>query len=182
MKRAAVLSAALTLGAASPAGAQTVASVASRGVCSTSGIEGLSSQLVATQICMRPTLFVRAAPHAGVNLTSSRIHPLMTASARDALWRAARSRSLSVNSMFRTLADQYVLYYSRACGLAATPGNSNHQSGRAVDLGNWSSVVSVMRSAGCAHPYPSSDPVHFDCPGSDYRAESVRAFQRLWNI
>ncbi|MEZ4410763.1 MAG: hypothetical protein R3A52_30425 [Polyangiales bacterium] len=119
MKRAAVLSAALTLGAASPAGAQTVASVASRGVCSTSGIEGLSSQLVATQICMRPTLFVRAAPHAGVNLTSSRIHPLMTASARDALWRAARSRSLSVNSMFRTLADQYVLYYSRA--RAASP-------------------------------------------------------------
>jgi hypothetical protein len=163
-----------------PAGAQTVSSVARASGCSTAGVRPLSAQLVATQICMRPSLFVRVSGR-GISYSSSSVHPLMTDPARDAIVRAAASRSISVNSMFRTLADQYVLYHSGACGLAARPGQSNHQSGRAVDLGNWSSVVSTMGAAGCAHPYPSSDPVHFDCPGGDYRNESVRAFQRLWN-
>ncbi|MFO0563284.1 MAG: thrombospondin type 3 repeat-containing protein [Polyangiales bacterium] len=160
--------------------AQTVGSVARSSGCTTTGVRGISAQLVATQICMRPTLFVRVSGR-GISYSSSSVHPLMTDSARDAIVRAASNRAITVNSMFRTLADQYVLYHSGACGLAARPGQSNHQSGRAVDLANWSSVVSTMGAAGCAHPYPGNDPVHFDCPGGDYRSESIRAFQRLWN-
>ncbi|MEZ4406045.1 MAG: M15 family metallopeptidase [Polyangiales bacterium] len=168
--------------AAPLARAQTVAAVAARRECSTAGVVGLSRQLVDTQICMFPGVFVNAAPHAGVTLSESRIFSLMQSSARAALWSAAAVTPVRINSMFRTLADQYVLYHSGACGLAATPGNSNHETGIAVDLSNWSAAQRAMTNAGCRHPYPGTDDVHFDCPGSDRRADSVRAFQRLWNV
>ena len=155
--------------------------IANRGRCSTAGIEGLSRQLADTQMCIRPGEFVRFAPHRNITLTSDRVHPYMQASARDALWRAASRRSISVNSAFRTLADQYVLYKSGGCGLAARPGRSNHQSGRAVDLANSSAARSAMRAAGCSW-LGSRDPVHYDCPGRDKRSDTIRAFQRLWNI
>lgn len=164
------------------ASAQTVANVAARGQCSSAGVVGISRQLVDTQLCMFPGVFVNAAPHTGITLSESRLFPLAQASARDALWAAARTTPLTINSMFRTLADQYVLYHSGACGLAATPGNSNHQTGTAVDLANWSAAMRAMLNAGCRHPYPGNDDVHFDCPGGDRRADSVRAFQRLWNV
>ncbi len=167
---------------ASATSAQSVATVAARGQCSTAGVVGISRQLVDTQVCMFPGVFVSAAPHAGITLSEARIFSLAQASARDALWTAARTTPLTINSMFRTLADQYVLYHSGGCGLAATPGNSNHETGIAVDLANWSAAMRAMIGAGCRHPYPGSDDVHFDCPGTDRRADSVRSFQRLWNI
>lgn len=173
----------LSLLAAAPlAPAQTVANVAARRECSTAGVVGISRQLVDTQICMFPGVFVNAAPHAGVTLSESRIFSLAQAGTRTALWNAAAVTPIRINSMFRTLADQYVLYHSGACGLAATPGNSNHETGIAVDLANWSAALRAMTNAGCRHPYPGSDDVHFDCPGTDRRADSVRAFQRLWNV
>ncbi len=162
--------------------AQTVAAIAARGLCETSGVEPLSRQLVDTQMCLRPGAFVAFAPRAGITLTSTRVHPFLVASARDAVWAAAARVTLQVTSAFRTLADQYVLYHSGACGLAATPGTSNHESGRAVDISNYSAALSALTGAGCVHPYPGSDPVHFDCPGADSRAESIRAFQHLWNV
>jgi hypothetical protein len=137
--------------------------------------------LVKVQMCISPGTFVEFAPHAGVSLTSTSVKPYLLTTARDALWKAAGSLTLDVNSAFRTLADQYVLYYSGACGLAATPGNSNHETGKAVDLENWSAATSAMEAAGCTHTYPSTDPVHFDCPGADHRADSILAFQKLWN-
>jgi len=164
-----------------PASAQTVREIAARGACSTSGIEGISAQLTEAQICMYPGAFVAFAPHGGITLTSSRVHPLLQASARDALWAASARTSLQITSAFRTLADQYVLYHSGACGLAATPGRSNHQTGRAVDVSNYSAARSALTGAGCTW-LGSSDPVHFDCPGSDRRPDAVRTFQRLWNL
>ena len=161
--------------------AQSVSAVSGRYGCSTQGVERLAAQLVETQICMDPDRFVRASPHRGISLTSSRVRPLMSRSARDALWRAADRGNIQINSMFRTLAEQYVLYHSGSCGLVARPGESNHQSGRAVDVSNWSSVRSTMEAAGCRW-LGSSDPVHFDCPGGDYRAATILAFQRLWNV
>lgn len=181
MRRPIALSLAL-LTAGSAAYAQTVATIAARRECSTAGVVGISRQLVDTQICMFPGAFVNAAPHSGINLSSSRVFSLAQASARDALWTAARTTPLTVNSMFRTLADQYVLYHSGACGLAATPGSSNHETGTAVDLQNWSAAMRAMTNAGCRHPYPGRDDVHFDCPGTDRRPDSVRTFQRLWNV
>ena len=163
------------------ADAQTVDDVARRGACSTSGLEGISAQLAEAQRCLRPGAFVRFAPHPGVTLSSSRVHPYLQASARDALHAAAARGSLRINSAFRTLADQYVLYHSGGCGLAARPGQSNHQTGRAVDVGNYSAMRSALEAAGCTW-LGSRDPVHFDCPGTDRRSDAVLAFQRLWNV
>ncbi len=160
--------------------AQTVRDLAARGACSTAGLEGISRQLAEAQMCIRPGAFVRFAPHEGITLTSSRVHPYAQATARDALHRAAARGPIQVNSAFRTLADQYVLYHSGGCGLAARPGQSNHQSGRAVDVGNYSGARSALEAQGCGW-LGSRDPVHFDCPGSDRRPDSILAFQRLWN-
>lgn len=178
--RALIVSALLLL--PTTAGAATVAAEAAKGACSTGGVVGLSDQLVKAHMCLAPGLFVPFTPHAGITVSSSSVKPYLLASARDALWKASESKALQVNSAFRTLADQYVLYYSGACGLAAKPGNSNHETGRAVDLQNWSAALSAMTGAGCTHPYPSNDPVHFDCPGVDAKADSIRAFQKLWNL
>lgn len=164
-----------------PAAGPTIREIANRGACSTAGAEGLSAQLAEAQRCMNPGAFVRFAPHPGVTLTSDRVHPYAQASTRDALHRAAAFRPISINSAFRTVADQYVLYTSGGCGLAARPGRSNHQSGRAVDVSNHSSLRSTLEAQGCRW-LGARDPVHFDCPGSDQRNDSVRAFQRLWNV
>lgn len=163
--------------------AQTVDAVVAshRGGCTTAGFEGLSEQLVRSHLCAFPGSVAEFAPHAGITLTSSRVHALGTAETVAALHAAAARTPLSVNSAFRTLVQQYALYHEGGCGLAATPGNSNHQTGRAVDLQNWSAARSAMLAAGCTHPYPTDDPVHFDCPGPDMRSASVLVFQRLWN-
>jgi len=169
------------LATASTGSAQTVRDVANRGACSTSGLEGISVQLAEAQMCIRPGAFVRFAPATGISLSSSRIHPYAQASAANAIRAAAARTPMTINSAFRTLADQYVLYHSGGCGLAARPGRSNHQSGRAIDVSNYSAARSALQAQGCTW-LGSSDPVHFDCPGSDQRADSIRAFQRLWNV
>lgn len=168
--------------AAASAGAATVGDMAAKGACDTSGVVGLSAQLVDVQMCLSPGTFVKFTPHTNVTVTGTSVKPYLLATARDALWKASGSLNLQVNSAFRTIADQYVLYYSGACALAAKPGNSNHETGKAVDLENWSAAISAMTAAGCTHTYPSTDPVHFDCPGADDRADSIKAFQHLWNL
>lgn len=163
--------------------AQTVDQVvaANSGGCTTAGVEGLSNQLVRSHLCAFPGSVEEFAPYPNISLNGSRVHPLATAETARALRAAADRTPLSVTSAFRTLVEQYLLYHEGGCGLAAQPGNSNHQTGRAVDLSNYSAALSAMTNAGCAHPYPTNDPVHFDCPGPDMRAASTLVFQRLWN-
>lgn len=167
--------------AGATASAQTVRDIANGGACSTAGIEGLSAQLVELHLCMFPDQVVEIV-NPNITTTSDRVHLLVTTQTRDALEGAAAQIPLRVNSGFRTLADQYTLYSSGGCGVVAKPGTSNHQSGLAVDLANWSEVVGVMGANGCAHPLPNTDAVHFDCPGPDMRGASTMVFQRLWNV
>jgi MYXO-CTERM domain-containing protein len=175
----------VALVSASPraARAQTVEQVVAThaGGCTSAGVDGLSAQLLRSHLCAYPGAVAEFTPHPNITLTSGRVHPLGASQTVAAIRAAADRTPLSVNSAFRTLVEQYLLYEEGGCGLAAVPGRSNHQTGRAVDLGNYSAALSAMTAAGCSHPYPSSDPVHFDCPGPDMRAESVRVFQRLWN-
>ncbi|MEI8259361.1 MAG: M15 family metallopeptidase [Deltaproteobacteria bacterium] len=143
-----------------------------------------SDQPVALQPCRMPGEFESLVAHADISPTSSQARAVMVAPSRDAAWAAAASVDLQINSAFRTLAEQFVLYNRSACYTPARPGTSPHESGRALDLNNWAAagVIAAMQSAGCTHSYPSSDPVHFDCPGTDLSVESVLTFQRLWNV
>ena len=90
--------------------------------------------------------------------------------AADSLAAAAASKNdfITLNSAFRSSAQQYLLYewYLKGiCGisLAASPGSSNHEGGRAVDTSYYDYWQPTLEANGWVHSYPSSDPVHFDC-------------------
>jgi uncharacterized protein (TIGR03382 family) len=154
--------------------------------CSTSVVLGLSKQIADEVACMSPGSLVAFEPSATLIFSSNAVLPYMHATAKTDLLKVAATKTVQVNSGFRTVAQQYLLYrwYQLGrCGItaAATPGRSNHQSGRAVDLANYSSLVSAMANRGWSHSVPG-DPVHFDHLSSpDIRGKDVKAFQRLWN-
>jgi hypothetical protein len=123
----------------------------------------------------------------GITFTGSAVLPYMAPDARDDLLAVASAQGgLELTSGYRTVVQQYLLYrwwQVGSCGItaAATPGTSNHETGRAVDVGNYGSYVSLMAAHGWSHDV-AGDPVHFDHLGSpDQRGADVLAFQRLWN-
>ena len=156
------------------------------GTCSTAVVLGLSKQISDEIGCINPSSLVRFAPTANLQLTSSAVLPYLEQRAKSDLEAVASTRVIQINSAFRTVAQQYLLYrwyQAGRCGIAAaaSPGRSNHESGRALDLANWSTRISAMSANGWAHSVPGDD-VHFDHLSSpDIRGSDVRAFQRLWN-
>jgi hypothetical protein len=154
--------------------------------CSTAVVIGLSKQIAQEAGCEDPTSFVSFQGAAGITLASNAVLPFLQKDARTDLEAVAKADALDVTSALRTLAQQYLLYEwfeQGKCGItaAATVGNSNHEGGRAVDLGNYADVITVMADHGWAHDVPG-DVVHFDHTASpDDRGEDIRAFQVLWN-
>jgi hypothetical protein len=121
-------------------------------------------------------------------VVASAVFPYLVKPARDALVAtldAHPGTTMHVNSMFRTVAQQYLLYrwyQNGQCGigLAARPGASNHETGLAVDL----QETSTWRGSLENHDFDwlgSADPVHYDFEGSSQKGLDVKAFQRLWN-
>ena len=161
-------------------------SVGSEGGCSTAVVMGLSKQIAEEVDCENNSSLAPLAQSSHLHFTSNAVMPYFHPAAKTALIAAANSASLQINSGYRTVAQQYLLYKwwrEGRCGItaAATPGRSNHESGRAVDLANWSSRINTMAAHGWSHDVPG-DPVHFDHLGSpDARGRDVRAFQVLWN-
>lgn len=164
---------------------------AAAGSCSTGSVEGLSLQIIARGNCIAPGAFVEVPPAANLGLGSN-VFPFLEEPARDALVDALAANpgmTLGINSMLRTVAQQYLLYgwsQSGQCGigLAATPGNSNHETGLAFDTSDYSAWQQTLEDHGFAW-YGSGDAVHFDYAGPDavdYRGTDVLAFQELWNL
>lgn len=156
--------------------------------CSTSVVLDLSLQIAQEVDCMAPGTLVPFSEGGGIDFTGSAVLPYIAPAAKTALLAAvaAQGGTLQVNSAYRTVAQQYLLYrwwQEGRCGItaAATPGNSNHETGRALDVNNYSSWVGALGDQGWDHSVPG-DPVHFDHLGSpDLRGADVLAFQRLWN-
>ncbi|HJL14191.1 MAG TPA: M15 family metallopeptidase [Sandaracinaceae bacterium LLY-WYZ-13_1] len=146
--------------------------------CSTAGTEGISAQLLEEMQCLSEGALVPVS-HPNVVPTHSRVHLYLSPEGRDALLSVAATREVRINSGLRTIAEQYVL--GLGCPVAAPPGRSNHETGRAIDVANYGSVGPALQRAGFSRPLPSSDPVHYVAPGDDLRHLSVLAFQRLWN-
>ncbi|MEO8699408.1 MAG: M15 family metallopeptidase [Kofleriaceae bacterium] len=161
----------------------TVGSFVSSG-CSTAVVRGLSIQIAEEVDCSSPSSLVHFEASTKVKFSSNAVLPYLHSRARTDL--LAVSGTLNVNSAYRTVAQQYLLYrwwQAGRCGItaAATPGRSNHESGRAIDLANWSARRASMAAHHWAHDVPG-DAVHFDNTRSpDNRGLDVRAFQRLWN-
>ncbi len=158
--------------------------------CGTVSVKGLSQQIIEESNCIAPGAFasltLESNGSAGTNVFLNIQKP-----ARDKLQAVMKSnpnRSLSINSMLRTAAQQYLLYnwyQTGRCGisLAAKPGLSNHETGMAIDIQEYSAWRSTLEANGFRW-LGSSDPWHFDYVGAgavDHRGLDVLAFQKLWN-
>lgn len=176
------------------AGLSTVQDVVRARGCSTGPLAALDNQIAEELACLAPNTMKRIDDIPGVTLGAG-ARKFIQADAADALRRvAARVGTIRVNSAWRSVAQQYVLKsWEGSCGIgiAATPGRSNHQSGLALDLNNWSSALGTMRSEGFSwycdyrnggRSSGCRDVVHFDYfSGDDLRPLAVLAFQKLWN-
>ncbi len=166
--------------------ALTVDQEIAKGGCTSSVVQGLSDQILEElTVCLEPGFLVKV-PSAG-NLVNDANHPFLEKPAADALHKALKAKpgsTLTVNSMFRTVAQQYVLYRQASCFPAvAAPGSSNHETGIAFDTSDTSTWQSTLEAQGFVW-LGSFDPVHFDFKGAgavDLRGKDVLAFQRLWN-
>lgn len=157
--------------------------------CSTSVVLALSVQIANEVNCMLPGQLVAFEENANIEFTGSAVLPYLSETARDQLYAAAAAgggRTVRITSAFRTVVQQYLLrrwFELGRCGItaAAEPGRSNHESGRAIDVSNYSEWISLFAANGWDHSVPG-DPVHFDHVASaDLRSADVLAFQRLWN-
>jgi hypothetical protein len=112
-------------------------------------------------------------------------------SARDRLLRvldAHPGRTMTVNSALRTVAQQYLLSRwgkAKRCGvqLATLPGESNHETGLALDIAEASQWRSALEAQGFRW-LGAIDKVHFDYQGNGAAPREnldVMAFQQLWN-
>lgn len=159
--------------------------------CSTKSVRGLSRQIVDAVNYLVPGALAPVPDKPNLSKSDTTFAFLQTV-ARDQLTAALDAHpemTMGVNSMLRTVAQQYLLYAWRragACGisLAAAPGESNHENGLAFDTNDYS----AWRSALEAQDFEwlgSSDAVHFEYAGAgikDLSGEDVLAFQKLWNL
>ena len=157
--------------------------------CSTSDVLALSVQIAQEVDCIQPGQLVRFDESAAIVFAGGAVLPYVSEVARADLYaavQAAGGTKLQVTSAFRTVVQQYLLrrwFELSRCGItaAAEPGTSNHESGRALDVSNYSAWITTMEAHGWSHDVPG-DPVHFDHLASpDIRGADVLAFQRLWN-
>lgn len=170
-------------------GTSTVATAVSSS-CATSSVKGLSLQIIAEGKCIAPNAYVKVPDLDNVSFGPN-VFPYLEKPARDKLVAALKAnpgKSLSVNSMLRTVAQQYLLYRWSKLGkcnisIAATPGNSNHETGLAMDVNEYSAWKTIFSNHGFKW-FGNSDKVHFDYVGAgakSYKGIDVLAFQRLWN-
>lgn len=160
--------------------------VGQAGGCDTSIVSGLTTQLVAEINCIAPSAMVDFR-QANISVTTS-VQPFLAPGASNALHTAVNNAggTISISSAYRSLAQQYLLYkwwQAGQCGIqaAATPGSSNHQSGRAIDVPSYNTWMSALTGQGWTW-FGSGDLVHFDyLSAPNLGGDSVLAFQKLWN-
>jgi MYXO-CTERM domain-containing protein len=159
--------------------------------CLTAIVKGLSEQIIAQGNCLAPGAFAAVEPRPNLVLGPA-VFPNLEQPAADALAQALDAKpgmTLTVNSMLRTVAQQYLLYawwQQGLCGitLAATPGDSPHETGLALDIDDHAAWQPALEAAGFQWHGPG-DVVHFDYvgPGAvNYKGTDVLAFQTLWNL
>jgi hypothetical protein len=158
--------------------------------CTTASVKGLSQQIIDEAACVSPGAYALVPQLDNLKLNGN-IFPYLEAPARDALVAALQSepgKTLTVNSMLRTVVQQVLLYkwyQGGKCGigLAAKPGNSNHETGLAFDTSDYSAWKSGLTKSGFKW-FGSADVPHFDYAGSgatSHKGLDIQAFQRLWN-
>ncbi|MBD1899257.1 peptidoglycan-binding protein [Trichocoleus sp. DQ-A3] len=156
--------------------------------CSTAGVRPLDLQLINQINRIAPGLLV---DFSKLNVScGGGCHPFLQAPAAVALEKAiaARGQRLIVNSAYRTIVQQYILYSHfrhKRCGItaAAKPGQSNHNTGLSIDVEDSAGWRPYLERFGWDY-LGSFDPMHFDYHGTGCKNLSwlaTKAFQQLWN-
>lgn len=157
--------------------------------CSTDTVLALSIQIADEVNCLMPGQLVTFEEGGGIVFAGSAVLPYLGEDAKADLLAAVAAKpgvDLEITSGFRTVVQQYLLrrwFELGRCGItaAAEPGRSNHETGRALDVSNFSTWIGTFADHGWDHTVPG-DPVHFDHLASpDIRGADILAFQRLWN-
>ncbi len=156
--------------------------------CTTADVIGLSKQVAEQINCMHTGELVKFSATAHIAIEGPEVLPYLSPGAKaDLIAAAATGDVVEIDSAFRTVVQQYLIYRWFEAGrcdiaAAATPGTSNHESGRAVDVANYSVWITALANHGWAHDVPGDD-VHFDHLASpDLTGQDVLAFQQLWNL
>lgn len=178
-----------TSAAPPPTSYRTVQEAAARS-CSTSSVDGLSRQIVAQARCIDAGAFVALGSRPNVE-AAPHVFLYFDRAARDALLKVLdknRGKTMKVHSALRTVAQQYMLQKwakQKRCGiqLASKPGESNHETGLALDISDAKSWRPALQAHGFRW-LGAIDRVHFDYkgkPASSHTSVDVIAFQQLWN-
>ncbi len=165
------------------------------GAADTSKVVALSRQIIAqTNTLFGSILFNFESLANGTKLVipkSGSMNPFLQAGARDSLRQVLNdhpNRTMKINSAYRTVAQQHVLYQlykltdGRLVGLAARPGRSNHEDGLALDIEEWQEWQSDLTNDNWSWQ-GSDDEVHYSYEiGNNAMGDlGVQAFQSLWN-
>ena len=151
------------------------------GRCSTGTVRSwpINDQIARAHRCLAGVEIVPIEARPNIRLT--RGTEWAQAQTRDAVYAAAASQGLQINTAYRTMLEQTAL--SDTCtSPAAAPGHSNHETGTAVDLQQAGAAQTSMVGAGCRYPNIPDDPWHYNCPAFGTPNTAVLAFQRLWNL
>jgi hypothetical protein len=159
--------------------------------CGTAAVHGISQQLIAELKHLKPGALIEAGTPLIVAADAATVNLLLQPAAAVALHAASAARGavvMTVNSCYRTIAQQYILRHhavAHMCGVkaAAPVGHSNHEGGTGIDLSDASGWKPFMSSHYWAW-IGSFDPMHFDFHGPHdtmINSFSVKAFQSLWN-
>jgi murein L,D-transpeptidase YcbB/YkuD len=161
----------------------------------TGRVSGLSRQIIAQMNTLQTGILINFENLPGISSSGEpHLNLYLQAGAKESLRAALRAGiakqpnlKMTINSAYRTIAQQHILYqvYQRDAHLiplAAKPGNSNHEDGMAIDVSNYHAWKPYLLAHGWQWQ-GSKDPVHFfdDSGRDDVGNLGVRAFQTLWN-
>lgn len=161
----------------------------SNGSCSTSVAKGLSLEIIGQMNLLVPNVLVDFSD-LKVVLDAS-VNPFLQPKAKASLAKAIADKGakITINSAYRTIAQQFILwswYKAGKCGipLAALPGKSNHEDGLAIDTPDYEAFKSALTSNGWVWQ-GGNDNVHYSYRGGGTRDDignvGIKAFQILWN-
>lgn len=172
------------------------ATTSSQNGCSTAALRPLDDQIVAILLAKvntaEETNLVPCDDIPLLKVVGNSTIPLLQPAARKALKKAIeqRGRELRLFHAYRTVAQQFVLLQWRIhgrCGItsARKPGTSDHERGLAIDIDDFSEWKHALESNGWQWA-GNGDKGHFSFHGAgvnpDLVTESVRSFQKLWNL
>lgn len=161
--------------------------------CTTTVVKGLSEQIIAEANCISPDAFSRVTETDNLTLQDASVFPFLESHAKSALEKGLAAKpgsTMVVTSMFRTIAQQYLLHqWAGKCdGIpkAAAPGISEHEQGLALDMsGNLYTTWQTTLTAQGFTWFGPSDKYHFSYTKKDavkHAGLTAQAFQRLWNL